>query len=157
VDFKQCSKCKEKKPFDEFDLSKAMKSGRASYCKLCTKKAVRKSRESDPECKKKNAAYCKAYRITERGRSIIKAYRSTEEYKTKSALRAKNYMSSEEAKKKVRERQRRYEKEQPDWLIRKRLADHQLFSSSDIPQELVDAKRIEIKIKRNIKAKKCKI
>ncbi len=46
---KLCSKCKETKPYDEFHKGPRYKDGYNSYCKLCAKQALRKSRNRNRE------------------------------------------------------------------------------------------------------------
>lgn len=55
---KQCRKCKEIKPLDDFNKDKKAKDGKRSYCKVCI------------------ASYKRAYRLTDKGKaSHIKSNR----------------------------------------------------------------------------------
>ena len=97
---KQCSKCKEEKPFDCFNKDKHKNDGLATYCKVCLKaaKALYYQKNKDKvlktvtdyqktEAGKSVAAYAqRRYRNTTKGKEAIKAYTSSEKGLLKNRL-----------------------------------------------------------------------
>lgn len=129
---KTCSRCKEKKDFSLFHKNKSQKDGFSHYCKLCRKthrgeNYSDKNRERVKKWYKKNRQTCierhKIWRIN----NPEKARKNKRNDRKKSILELKNA------------------------YIKKLLCHNNSLKYGYIPQSLIECKRIEIQIKRQIK------
>lgn len=176
IQTKTCSKCHEAKDVALFYKSKKSKDGYNGYCKACRNEYSAQYRKSE-----KWKSYIKDYQKSDKGKESMSKYRKSEKYKdnkerrketlksdpiayAKSIESMKKYQVSEKGikanqkyKKSERYRLLKSIDEQKardnlsDRYIRKTLVQCTNLRHQDIPQSLVEMKRAELKIKRQLK------
>lgn len=118
---KTCSRCKEEKTLDLFYKNKSRKDGVSTYCKFCMN-----------EAKKKTPSY-------ERSKKNFTSLRTW----------------AKENKGKVLESKKRYYKKisekTDEQYIKSILCNGTALKYNEIPQSIIECKRIEMQIKRQIK------
>ena len=137
VTTKVCSKCKVEKEFEFFTKDKSRKNGVRSICKICNKEKSKARYEANPE---KARAAVRAYRENnlEKVRAAEKAYREANPEKVRAAVKAYKEANPE----KVRACKKAY---------RDRYTDAYVAKAFQCPQELIELKRINLLIKREIR------
>jgi len=127
---KLCSKCKEVKQNSEFYVSKKAKCGLYSWCKTCTTKTSARYYNSNLEKQRENqrAKYAK-------NREKYIAYNRT--------WRAAN-------PEKNNAMHRKADRKSIETLSDKYIAQKLHAPISDLPQELIEAKRLQLTIKREL-------
>lgn len=132
---KMCSKCGARKVFGDFYIDRIKKDGHASTCKSCVKARFSEWVKNNPDraadIQKK---YKDAHPDASKKRSAI--------YREKNKQHARDYAKAL-AKRNCAELR--------DSYIRAKLARDTNLSCSEIPQPLVEAKRLELLIKRLVK------
>ena len=154
---KQCCACKQQKPFLDFSRDKKSKDGLCYRCKACAKAQGQAWYEANRE---RLIAKARAHELADPER----AKQKKREYRERHPDRVKESNRKWSAKPEVRERQRndprrktyslRYgaegRKSLSDDYVRRVMAQKMCITGSQIPQELVDAQREVMKIKRYI-------
>jgi hypothetical protein len=175
--YKRCNKCKEIKPLDKFGHRIRGYLSRNSECKVCMYERTRQWAKNNPE-KVKLARKREQAKNAERYKKYYEQYYSDPQNKKHKEQYRKRYyqLTAEKAKQrakeyvlnnpeKVKEKNREWRQLNKEWLNelnRKQIADLSdkyvktlLFkgkvSKVDIPQELIEAKRLEVLIKRRLK------
>lgn len=174
---KRCTKCSEVKSLDKFHYSIRGYLSRTSYCSACLGVQAKEWKQAHPEKVKEykrrdainNAERIKEYRQVYHSnptrKEIDKQYRHRYYQLNKETIkiRAKEWVLNNPEK--IRERRRRYEQLNKEWLLevdkkhRDALSDPYvkslLFkgktSKIEIPQELIEVKRLQVLIKRRSK------
>lgn len=166
---KVCGKCKEEKPLSEFSVNKRNKDGLEYICKVC-RSEIRRSRYANlsEEKKVKLRNECKKWREK---MSPLEA----KEYYRKSYLRHRDYQLAKKRKQykdnpefyknkskkyrednkklvsaKATERARKERNELYDYVVKRSIIQGTELKMKDIPQELVDLKRVQLLIYREI-------
>jgi predicted nucleic acid-binding Zn-ribbon protein len=147
---KRCTKCGEVKSLEEFCVDKTIKSGRSSRCKECRREYLRKWRE-------KNRG-----KLLERSRQWV----AENPEKRRETVRKSDAKNAKKRREKARERYAenrerlnldtlkrgaRNRKNLSDVYVRQLMTKRSPLLHADIPQELVEAKRVELKIKRYLR------
>jgi hypothetical protein len=154
---KTCSKCGESKGLEGF-YKGSCKYARASYCKLCQKDNAIKYEEKVKKIKTNRAKWCANNK--EKYKSYTAKWRK--ENPEKIASWRKNN------KEKIRDYNKKWREKNPDKYIdyqakaREELKDSYILDllkgggekNIDIPQELIELKRIQLQIKREIRKQK---
>ena len=137
---KQCCRCKESKSLDEFTKNRSQKDGLCHYCRTCANGQLRDTYHKDVSTSriKNNTRRFKLYHkdvelSRERGR------RSNKQQYWKDIEKSRQYN---------RDKQVRHALELSDMYIKKDLAQGSELTHSDIPQELIELKREQIKLGR---------
>ena len=133
VTTKVCSKCKVEKEFEFFTKDKSRKNGVRSICKICNKEKSKAWYEDNSE---KVRARHEAN--PEKVRAAVKAYREANPEKVRAAVKAYKEANPE----KVRAAGKAYRDRYPDAYVAK---------AFQCPQELIELKRINLLIKREIR------
>ena len=162
-----CTKCGEEKPETEeyFYRHKASRGGLSTVCKVCCIKNVRKWKAENPEkARERNRRYYAEN--SEKVKGVIKRYRAENPEKvreTKRRWQAENHEKVKEAKRrwyaknheKVREAIKSAQRRQIDTLLpsylKQLIAKKYDIDSSEIGDELIEAKRREIAYYRQFK------
>jgi hypothetical protein len=164
---KKCTKCGKVKPLSEFYLCSDKKTGKVysvNVCKSCRRDQVYLNREKNPKIKERMRERSLAYyrirradeKFMERRREISKKcyYNNIEKSREHSR---KYYASLSNEDKKVRSlkeraRYKKYCDDLKDFYVRQ-LVQRQLVDvpRSEIPAEIIEAKRLLIKVKRKLK------
>lgn len=168
---KVCSKCKKNKPLTEFYKKNTGRDGLCQECKGCCKQ---RSKEWQIKNKKKREDYHKQYYIENKG--SIQTYKKKyyQENKEKIDKNKKEWAKNNRKKcnkyskkwksenpKKVKEQsqadaKRRCDKVLPCYAMQLIVGKSSFLSAKNIPQELVEAKRAHILIKRELKNEQTK-
>lgn len=176
IQTKTCSKCHETKEVALFYKSKKSKDGYNGYCKACRNEYSAQYRKSE-----KWKSYIKDYQKSDKGKESMAGYRKSEKYKAKKERRKQTLKSDPVAYAKSIESMKKYQKSEKgiktkqkyrnsekhrlaknkdeqkardnlsDRYIRKTLVQCTNLKHQDIPQSLVEMKRAELKIKRQLK------
>lgn len=174
---KRCTKCEEVKPVDKFHYSIRGYLSRTSYCSACMNVQAKEWKQNNPEkvreYKRKDAInnadrikkYRVAYHSSPNRKELDKQYRQRYYQLNieKIKLRSKEWVLNNPEK--VREKRRKYEQLNKEWLLaadkryRDALADGYvkallfkgMTSKIDIPQSLIEAKRLQVLLKRRSK------
>ena len=145
---KTCTKCNETKPYSEFSKDRSKKDGYKSNCKDCCKayraKNIEHLREYDREYYKENKEELRKFR---------KAYRENR----KEAIAAYGRKYLQENKEEILEQKKRYKRK-----LRRELTDEYIknqimktdwpYGRDEITQELIERKRLQIQLHRQIKS-----
>lgn len=129
--FKSCRMCEEIKPVCDFYKVKNVKSGLHSWCKKCCCSQVREKQKADPEKQKKQN---------------VRYYRDH-----KDRIKAKSRMWSASNHNLVISTRRRFRSKEIEELSDSYISNLLNLKKSDVPHELLEAKRLQIKIKRALK------
>ena len=153
---KICSKCGRELGFDEF-YKKKDKHGVTSKCKVCTKEYNEEYRKKNKERMKENdSKYYKENKekIKERhskyykeNKEKIKEYRK----KNKERIKERHKKYREENKERIKEYKRNSKLQLNDPLIKQYLGFN---NSQDVPQEVIEIKRLTIKLQRRLRHEK---
>jgi hypothetical protein len=172
METKQCTKCKEVKGFDCFHKESRGKNGLRASCKECRKKYSKKycienkkrisvrHKKYKQENKEKIFAWTKKYNEENKKRIAVRTKKYNEENKKRIAVRAKKY--SEENKERIAVRAKKYYQENKAEVLGRKekvrglLKDSYIIGflkevNSPITPELIELKRITVKINRLIK------
>jgi hypothetical protein len=123
---KKCTKCLEVKAFSEFHKAKQYKDGLVYNCKDCAKQRVSIWQKNNPEkCYKKYINYV----------NKTPKYRETK-------------------KKKIQEYKKKERENLDDRYIKETLMQNNNLKASDIPQEMIEVKRMQLMIRRQLKEMK---
>ena len=139
---KQCCRCLETKPLVAFNLKPqaACKAYiniyQAVYRERTREQRNAKGRIRYPEIKDTRLAYAAKYR--EQNRDKLRAHQRA-------------YASKEEIKIKDKEHRTRYNEELRDAVVRRALVKGTTLKPKDIPAELIEIKRTQLKIRKAIK------
>ena len=137
---KVCSKCKQSKPLSEFHKNRSLPGGHHYYCKPCRKSYETPLRKIHRENRKEQQKeYRKRPEVAERENARYKRY-----YHSLSGEKKKLYMARK------RRNARHQSKQLSDGYVRGILAKKTSILPSEIPQELVDLKRVHLLIKREL-------
>ena len=139
----KCTQCEKLKSLDEFYKRKTNKCGYRNPCIECYKKYVEKNAE---KIRKTNRKYYLKHQD-----EICKSQKEYyENNKDRMLNKLKKYR--EENREQIRERDRKYNQKQRDNLtdvyIKNMLTGGNNLKPEDIPQELIEAKRQHLKLKR---------
>ena len=138
---KQCCRCLETKPLAAFNLKPQ------AACKACINLYQVVYRERNRELiREKARTYSRAKQ--EERREYLTAYRNTHREKLNANQRV--YSSREERKIKDREYAVKRNEILTDGYVRHALSRGTTLKKEDIPPELVEAKRLQIKIRRAV-------
>jgi hypothetical protein len=138
---KQCCRCLETKPLAAFNLKPQ------AACKACINLYQVVYRERNRErIREKARIYSRAKQ--EERREYLTNYRNTHREKLNASQRV--YSSSEERKIKDREYAAKRNEELTDGDVRHALSRNTTLKKENIPPEIVEAKRLQIKIRRAI-------
>ena len=171
-----CSKCKVDKTFDSFGKDASKKQGIRSQCNICNKEAANAWREANPE--KVKAATKAWYEANpEKAKARSKAWREANPERVKAATKAWRKANPEKAKarskawrkanpEKAKAMSKAWREANPERLkaIRKayvnRLTDAYVagllaINRDQCPQELIELKRINVLITREIRKQQC--
>ena len=167
VTTKVCSKCKVEKEFEFFTKDKSRKNGVGSICKICNKEKSKAWCEDNPE---KVRAYKKAWYEAnpEKLRAAEKAYREANPEKVRAAEKAYREANPEKVRackkayreanpEKARAAVKAYREANPEKVraaekaYRDRYPDAYVAKAFQCPQELIELKRINLLIKREIR------
>ena len=136
---KQCCRCLETKPLAAFN------SKPQAACKACINLYQVVYRERNRELIREKARIYSRAKQEER-REYLSAYRNTHREKINAHQRV--YSSSEERKIKDREYATKRNEELLDTDVRHALSRNTALKREDIPPEMIEAKRLQIKIRR---------
>lgn len=129
-----CRICGEEKPLEELVKNKASKYGREKLCKLCANENNYKLLKNNPE-----------------RRERVHEWQKNNPEKLKEYVRKWQKNNPE----KIRRFQRKYKKvgreNLKDWYIKTLITNKSILNHKDIPQELIEAKRQYLKVKRKLK------
>ena len=139
---KQCCRCAEAKPLAAFNLKPQ------AACKACINLYQVVYRERNRELIREKARIYSRAKQEER-REYITDYRNTHREKLNANQRV--YSSSEERKIKDRDHAAKRNEALLDTDVRHALSRGTALKREDIPPEMVEAKRLQIKIRRAIK------
>jgi hypothetical protein len=142
---KTCSKCNMAKNIDFFHFKKGTKDGRRYTCKECTK--IDKH-ESYLRNKETSAKYRKYYREENR----IKCNLNQQSWRSDNKEKTNTY--NERYKIKIRERAKKYIDSAAASYIKHLICYKTKLRVYDIPKELIELKRVQILITREIRAQK---
>ncbi len=135
IETKVCVKCGENKPLDCFSKQKGVGDGLRYQCKTCVSVYFNKYRIANTErLYERHRVWCKANRD--------KCNKSAKRYKAK---------YPDKAKQKARRDDGRYRELLTDSHIKKIVNAGSGLKFSDIPQEVVELKRIHIQLLREIR------
>lgn len=159
---KTCKECGETKELTEFYISKECKQGVANKCKVCSRALAKtKKRWTREDCK----AFNKAWR--EANKAYVAAQRKIYYEANKEEIAKRKKISREKSKEKIIEYRKKYtiaNKEMIALKAKKRIMELPItyvknkmgFRKDDaIPDVLVEAKRLEMLIKRKIRHENC--
>jgi hypothetical protein len=122
---KQCTRCQEIKPLDDFYTNKMGKLGRHSICKTCHAK-----RRRTPEARQKQREYNRKYFHTKRGRKKVKAgqkkWRQSEKGKASQRKRYKKWSKTEGGRKTRATANRRYAERNPEKAKAQKAAQYEV-------------------------------
>ena len=158
MNYKICTKCKVSKLFVEFAKDKSTKDGINSQCKKCRKEYRLNNQE-------KFSKYCKEYKLNNKDKikEKNKEYRLNnqekfskyfKEYRLNNKDKIKEYTLNNKDKKckYLKEYSKKITLSLPDSYVLKSIKLQTSFPhNAEIPAELIEAKRLEIKIKRLLK------
>ena len=147
---KTCSGCKVDRPVAEFSKDKRCSSGFGGCCKICSNARSAEFRKNNPE---KHASRQRAWRHAnrEKAASISKKWEKSNRTKI-SAARAKWRKENSEVVAAATDRARKIAKATlSDGHIKKLLCDNNGIPHKQIPQSLVELKRIQIQISNFLK------
>lgn len=162
---KKCSKCGEVKPFDEFYKRARSKDGLFPHCKACD---IEKSKSYYAANKSKSTARNAAYyhansgkitaqkkdyraRNAEENRAKAKEYRTANREKVKQWRMAHRAANAEKIKLEYKAYQRNLVDGMGSSYIKHLLTCNTILSRKDIPDWLVEAKREQLKLKRELR------
>jgi hypothetical protein len=155
---KTCKECGETKELTDFYVSKECKQGVTSKCKVCTRALEKTKRRWTREDRK---AFSKAWR--EANKAYVVAQRKIHYEANKEDIARRKKISREKSKEKIIEYRKKYtiaNKEKLALKAKKRNMELPItyvknkmgFRKDDaIPDVLVEAKRLEMLIKRRVK------
>ena len=158
---KICSKCKEEKDIDEFNLDSSTKDGHRFWCKECISVKGKKYRQTH---KKEIAEYFKAHKekIAERKARYYQAHKE-EICKTQARYyqahkeeidkvnKRYNQTHKKECSENTKQYRRKAVKELKNVYIKNLIIQNTELQAKDIPSEMVDFYRTMIFIHRKIK------
>ena len=144
--FKKCSKCKEEKSLDCFDLSKNGGYGVQSYCKDCMRIFKKKYYSKNKE---KINKHSREYHL--KNKEKINKYDREYYSKNKEKIAERQREYKLKNREKVRKKSREQRKQLADVYVANLITQRTDLTIADIPSDLIEAKRLEIKIKRIIK------
>jgi len=148
--FKKCSKCKEEKSLDCFGLNKNGRYGVGNRCKDCNliyfKEYYLKNKEYFN--KRSREYYLKN---KENLRKKSREYNSKNKEKINKYFKEYRSKNKENCKKIVKKYKKKQREQLEDGYIVQLITQNTGLTTADIPSELIEAKRLEIKIKRIIK------
>lgn len=127
---KRCKKCGDKKSLDDFYICKRLKSGgvvRRGECKKCHNEGGKKRMRASKELQDKKREYNKRWRQANPNKVAG--------FKERGKAKRKAYFDNRR-------------RDLTDGYVRGLLASDSPLREKDIPQELVDVKRAQIKIQR---------
>jgi len=136
---KQCCRCLETKPLAAFNLKPQ------AACKACINLYQAVYRERNRELRNAEGRI-RYQKITDRLLAYGAQYREQNRDKLRAHQRA--YASKEEIKIKDREHRTRYNEELRDAIVRRSLIKGTTLKPKDIPPELIEIKRTQLKIRR---------
>ena len=140
---KVCGKCKIEKTFDSFNCNTKMKSGLSSYCKICTKeKSARWYKENQERAKETSSVW---YRVN---KEIVRSQSS--EWKKTNPENVKKHHSNYRLKhpEKIKAQGSKQIESLQDRYIRKKLKRGNLPEQLITDPEIIEIKRLTIKIHR---------
>jgi len=142
---KQCCRCLVAKPLVEFNLKPQ------AACKACLNIYQAVYRDKNRIARREKA---KMHRLENREERLLYLanYRAANRKKLNAAQR--RYASKEEIKTKDREARIRYREELRDSVIRRDLVKGTAINGKDIPPEIIEVKRMHIKIRRAVESNK---
>lgn len=166
---KTCNKCKEEKSFDNFCVNKRVSDGFDYTCKVC-RSEIRRNRYANLSEEKKNKLRneCKKWRLKMSPLEAKEYYRKSylkhrdyelavkrKQYKENPEFYKKKSKKYREANKKLvsakaTERARKERIELYDYVVKRSIIQGTELKMKDIPQELVDLKRVQLLIYREI-------
>lgn len=174
-----CKKCGEEKPLEEFYKGSKYRDGMMTTCKVCYRKYQRQYRDK-PEIKAQNAAYHKewlkrnpGYHVqryaedAEKQREYSRSWKAANKEKVKAARR-KHYIKNRDAiiqkqkeynnnykpkcRAKINASRKRSVANLCDFYVRGIISRDTGVSADQIPIEVVEHKRLQIQLKRKLKA-----
>ena len=141
---KTCISCLRDKPLDDFGLYKRSKDGRTATCKTCRNSMYRARRDKNAE---RERYHQNKARHAEK-RKLYRQRNSKEEVARVNAWREKNPEILKELRKRY---QRKNVETAKDGYIKHLLKSGSSLRPTDIPQALIECKRLELKITRYVK------
>jgi hypothetical protein len=145
---KKCCDCKQFLPLDSFYKNKSKWDGLAGICKCC----VTKRKAANPEQANKHIRAWQK-RNPDKVREAARAYRKKNKAKQRQKERGKPGYKLKRRRHEKARRLRSSAELRDDYVI-DLLRDGTNLKSTDFPQELVELKRIHLKIHRQIKQQK---
>lgn len=150
---KICKICKVEKDYEEFYTRKDTKDGHYSLCKKCEIKRKLKYLKENP---KKQALISKKWRKEnpEKAALAIKKWRKENPEKVKAINNLSSKKWNEKHPEAVRLFTRKYRNDLRDGYVKTLIQNESLLDRRQIPSELIEIKKMQIKVKRLIKSKK---
>lgn len=158
METKICTKCGEEKELSDFNNRKSGKLGKSSVCKSCTNDYQKVYRQDNPDVAKrsyvknidKKKEYAKIYNLVNRKLCIERQI----SYRLKNPESSNKYYHDN--KKSQLDKQKLYRAKNPDYYFKQDsyivgILKGQGFEKGDITPELIETKRVMLKIKRLIK------
>ena len=165
METKVCYKCKLELELSFFSKNKNNKSGFDGRCKCCSKYAAAKWRKENPEKSKDSnrASSVKFYLKNTEKRKAQKRKWYSENIEKNMAYKAQYYLKNTEKYKvnkakwysenieKIKDYSYKYTQKLPNSVVIRYLKQSIGVSNIDIPAEMIEVKRLQIKIKRKLK------
>jgi hypothetical protein len=143
---KTCSKCGETKALGFFCKNKECNDGFRPRCKECMNSYGR-------EFRKKNPDKCREYYRKNREKNREKIRVTSKKYYEKNKDKINEYGKERREKnpEKIREIRKVYIENLPEKYVIKQITQGTGLSASSIPQELIELKRVQIQITRELR------
>lgn len=155
---KTCSKCKRGLPVSQFYKLSSRKDGLDYYCIQCNK-AQHKKWSSRPDVSKKIVAKVAEWKKQNRDKYLDSVERYNKKHKNKKASYSRKYSALDRVKKQTQAKNAERTQSLTDGTVRKMITAHNAgLLASEVPQSLIDLKRVQVQITRKLKeSKKCKL
>lgn len=154
---KVCAKCGEVKALDLFNKNKSTKSGLQSYCKNCmtnyNKNNAKRIADCGEQWRKNNAQQVAIYKNIWRNDNPEKMKAAQKKYRQTSGVKRHFYIKAWRANNSIK--LAHYERNRcellVDSIIKKRLG------IKNPPKELIELKRVQLQITRELRNKPCQL
>ncbi len=150
---KTCTKCKVSKVREEFNAKRASKDGLYPWCKQCVSQDRKDNRERENACwarwAKSNPDRIKAHVEKNKEKRALSSKKWKRENKAKVNDNSKKWRANNKEKRKGIEKKSR--ENMSDSLIISMIVKYTKIAREDVPPELIDLKRVQLKITRELR------
>jgi hypothetical protein len=158
---KICTKCKSQKEKERFRSKKESKDGLRPWCRECESQHRKANREKEnkryAEWTMKNSEHVriKASEYRKNNKVKVNEYKKKWRYENKDAVNnsRKKWINNNREKKKVIDK--KASEVMSDFYISNMIVKYTKMDRKDVPKELIELKRLQLKITRELRSKIC--